>query len=243
MSRVNPVWFNANWAKNALELYEGVSKHAAELNVGFGFFFGLTQKFSLDSVVIETCKLFDTSNERYEKNTVPALCDYLTTHLTNDYIPRLDVEKLTRLGIPNIEAERMLREISAEQDLENTKVDILSQVRNLMPTRSNNPHLEKLFLFRNKVTAHSERLNEVLTEELRNLPSIDEIEKIVKWANNFCQFAVCVMTPSTAYVNSSKSARMAALNVAKKVLDKNFDDPSKTVAENSAAQEVFYSRL
>ena len=71
MSRVNPVRLNAYWAKNALDLYEGVSKHA--VNVGFGFFFWLTQKLSLDSVVIETCKLFYTSNQNHEKNTLPAL--------------------------------------------------------------------------------------------------------------------------------------------------------------------------
>src|SRR6267143_1625999 len=29
---LDPIWFNTYWVKNALELYEGVSKHAEELN-------------------------------------------------------------------------------------------------------------------------------------------------------------------------------------------------------------------
>jgi hypothetical protein len=66
---LDPVWYNTHWVKEALGLYEGVSKHADELNVNHAHFFGLVQKFALDVSVIGLCKLYDTSNPIYQKDT------------------------------------------------------------------------------------------------------------------------------------------------------------------------------
>ena len=89
VNMVDSVSHNVYWAQNALELYEGVSQHAEDLNKNFSHFFGLTQKFSLDCAVVGICKIFDTSNPRYEKDTVPALMGYLKHNLTDGYISRL----------------------------------------------------------------------------------------------------------------------------------------------------------
>src|SRR5690349_14665025 len=85
MALLNPVWFNTYWVKNALELYEGVTRHAGKLDE-HRHFFALVQKFSLDAVVLGLCKLFDRSNRQREKDTIPSLIDYLTNKLTDAYV-------------------------------------------------------------------------------------------------------------------------------------------------------------
>jgi hypothetical protein len=120
MNMVGPVSHNVYWAQNALELYEGVSQHADELNQNFGHFFGLTQKFSLDCAVVGICKIFDTSNPGYEKNTVPALMGYLKHSLTDAYISRLSKSNLTALFVTDADAERIVGNFRNKSDFEET---------------------------------------------------------------------------------------------------------------------------
>src|SRR5215469_6242075 len=44
---LDAVWRNTHWVDNALGLYEGVSKHADQVDKNYGRFFGLVQRFSL----------------------------------------------------------------------------------------------------------------------------------------------------------------------------------------------------
>ena len=95
---LDPVWFNTFWVKNALGLYEGVSKHADELNVNYGHFFGVIQRISLDSAVLGICKLFDKGSPSYQKDTIPELFYYLKKHLKGSYVIRARMETLTALA-------------------------------------------------------------------------------------------------------------------------------------------------
>jgi hypothetical protein len=161
MNMVAPVSHNVYWAQKALELYEGVSQHAEELKQNFGYyFFGLTQKFSLDCAVVGICKIFDTSNPKYEKDTVPALMDYLKHNLPDAYISRLSKSHLTALFVSDADAERIVGEFKNKCDFEKTKNKMLDSINNFMPNTDSNPPLKKLFRFRNKVAAHSERLDD-----------------------------------------------------------------------------------
>jgi hypothetical protein len=224
MAMLNPVWFNTYWVENALELYDGISQHANELTE-HNHFFALVQKFSLDAVVFGICKLFDCRNEQYEKDTIPRLVLYLSNHFTDTYVSRLDTSMLIALGVDHTNASRIVTNFHNHTDVLQTKNDMVEMINKLVPTRTQNPSLEKLFLYRNKVAAHQERLADVVRERLQYLPSTDEIEKINRWASDFCRLMACVLTNVTLLPNGI-SARMAALNVVAKVLGKNFD-PSK----------------
>jgi hypothetical protein len=76
MDLVRPVWVNTHWVKNALEQYEDLSQYAEELNKVHGHFWGITQKFALDSAVMGICKLYDTTNRRFKKYTIPELISH-----------------------------------------------------------------------------------------------------------------------------------------------------------------------
>lgn len=243
MTMLKPVWFNTNWVENALELYEGISQHAAELNTaGHGHFFGLVQHFSLDAAVLGICKLFDHSNKKYSKDTIHELMNYLKEHFTDTYVSRLDKKILIDLGLDDAAASQVAKAFREHTNLEQTKSNLIEILTKLMPSDDQNPQklsLKKLYDHRNKVVAHQERMTDVLRDELNKLPSMDEMEKINKWASDFCRLVACVLSPMSLLPNGI-SARTAALNVVAKVLDKNFN-PSKS---GSAYQEweAFYRK-
>jgi hypothetical protein len=140
-----------------------------------------------------------------------------------------------------ISAEKIVGEFKNRPDFEKTKNEMLALIGNYMPNPDGNTSLKKLFRFRNKVTAHAERLDDVLREELGRLPSMGEMEKIIGWAGHFCEFCTCVVT-NGVLLQFGFSARLAALNVAAKVLDKTFDDSSKSILENEEERNNFYKR-
>jgi hypothetical protein len=119
---------------------------------------------------------------------------------------------------------------------------MLTLFDSVMPTVERSPALAKLFAARNKVIAHQEQLDEALKEELKFLPSLEDMEKLAQWVRDFCKLLYCVLTPDTMLVDSVASARMAALNVAAKILGKDFDDPSKSPDQNYREREAFYKR-
>jgi hypothetical protein len=65
------------------------------------------------------------------------------------------------------------------------------------------------------------------------------MEKINNWASNFCELICCIMTNETLLPHTV-SARMAALHVVAKVLDKRFD--SATDGASYQAREAFFRR-
>jgi hypothetical protein len=230
---LDPVWFNTYWVENALGLYEGVSKHADELNTNHNTFFALVQKFSLDSAVIGICKLYDISNPTYQKDTVPALLDYLREHITNSHVFRLKSETLTALGTPQQGAMELAEKLKTSFD--KTKTEFIAALERLLPTRDNDAALSRLLTYRNKIGAYQERLSDALNDELRSLPSLHDMERLNKWSINFCTLCISLLTPNVTLLQNGRSSRIAALNVAVKVLDKKFD----TLADERA----FFSRI
>ncbi len=89
MIRLKPVWSNTFWIKNALDLCEGIWQHADDIPRQHHHFFALVEKFSVDAVVLGICKLFDRSNWRYDKDTIPDVLDYAKSYLTDEYVVRL----------------------------------------------------------------------------------------------------------------------------------------------------------
>jgi hypothetical protein len=80
-----------------------------------------------------------------------------------------------------------------------------------------NPPLKTLVGYRNKFVAHQERVSDAVKEQLRYLPSLDEMEKINEWAGNFCQLVACALT-NMSFLSNGPFARMTALHVVAKVL-------------------------
>jgi hypothetical protein len=235
---LNGVWFNTYWVKNALGLYEGITRYAVEL-VQHSHFIALVQQFSLDAAALGVCKLFDRSTPKFRKNTVPELMDYLTRHFTDDYISRLDIATLTALGVPQDKACNIVMKFHRGVDLPETKADLLKLLNTRMPNNET-VAIKTLLSYRNKFVAHQERVSEVVKAQVAELPSLDAMEKINEWASNFCQLVACILTNMTLSSNSGSSARIAALHVVAKVLGKDFH-PSKDGASYQE-WETFYSR-
>lgn len=238
MARLRPVWINTYWVQNALELCEGIWKHGDELSEQHhGHFFGLVHNFALTSAVLGICKLFDLSNPRYDKDTIPDLFDYVKTTFTDTYASRLDKGTLIDLGVCDVAATRIVTCFNRASDFTQTKDDLMRIVEHLMPTCDNSPTLKQLFLVRDKFIAHQERVCFSSREQCDHLPSLDEMEKLNNWACTFCQFTGCIMTNET-FLPHTVSARMAALNVVAKILGKNFE----VSGDDYQGQEAFFSR-
>jgi hypothetical protein len=230
---LNGVWANTYWVKNALELYEGITQHAADLDA-HTHFFALVQQFSLDAAALGICKLFDRSTPTYKKNTVPELVDYLTNNFTDDYVSRLDIRTLENLGICKADANYIVNNFHRGGALTAAKTNLLNLIRKTMPAPENSS-LKTLVGYRNKFVAHQERVNDAVKEQLRYLPSLDEMTKINEWANNFCHLVAYVLT-DTSFLSNGPSARMAALHVVAKVLDIDLDRASYQ------EREAFYKK-
>jgi hypothetical protein len=65
-------------------------------------------------------------------------------------------------------------------------------------------------------------LNTSNNHEVQHLPSLDDLEKLNHWSCRFCQLLACTLTNET-FAPHAVSARMAALDVVAKVLEKKFD--------------------
>jgi hypothetical protein len=162
---------------------------------------------------------------------------YLKDNLTQTFIGRLvDPSILIELGVPEPDAKRIIAEFRTNHDFPTTKKEFLSMLKSKMPRSGRNPSLRQIFLYRNKVAAHQEALTDAVEHQLRDLPSIDEMEKLNKWAIDFCLLVRSIMTNGT-YLRHGVSARIAALNVVAKVLGKNFGPSERQ------ERKTFYSRL
>ncbi len=239
MTRLMPVWRNTYWIKNALELCEGIWQHAGEIPEHHHHFFGLVNNFTLRSALLDICKLFDRSNRRFAKDTIPDLMNYAKNQFTEAYASRLDTRNLVDLGVSDADAQRIVQGFNTRGNYSQARDDLFSNIERLMPTCKNNSTLEKLFLVRDKVVAHQERLDCALHEQVNHLPSLDDMEKVNDWSSNFCQLIACMLTSETLLPHGV-SARMAALHIVAKVLDKEFY-PSKDRAADEE-WDAFYKR-
>lgn len=228
-----PIWLNAHWARSSLEMYDGISMHAGEINkTNHGHFFGLAQQLSLDGAVIAICKLYDTSNPRYEKHTIPELLKFFEDQFSQDQARYVGEKDMIQLGIESQDAKTILTKMAAPAEYADARNLLITKLKEKMPTADNNPSLKRLVTYRNKVGAHQEQLDEALKATLRALPPLEKMEELADWAENFCHFIMNILSTSTTYVRSCISAKMAALNVAAKILDKNFDENKDYAARN-----------
>jgi hypothetical protein len=228
-----PVLLNCYWVKCGLGLHEGISKHAKEINEKHGHFFGVTMKFSIHEAVNCLCKIYDISNNRYKKHTVYELLNFLKTTDTfnkknNFYIKIMHKQqKLKELGLSEI-----TNFLNKDIEFEKNKKEFFDCFEKNIPNKDSNDTLSKLFKYRNKVLAHTEILNTENIHELTYLPPIEEMEKLNNWAIKFIDLFCDFFDFSPPSINIC--SRMAALNVVKKVLDKNL----LTLEE----QDDFYKR-
>jgi hypothetical protein len=239
MIRLKPVWLNTFWIKNALDLCEGIWQHADDIPGQNHHFFALVEKFSIDAVVLGICKLFDRVNRRYDKDTIPEVLDFAKAHLTDTYVARLDTRVLIDLGVSDAQATNIVTGFNTRSAFPQTRDTLFNLLDDLMPTRKANSPLEQLFLFRDKVVAHQERVGCALAAQLKYLPSVGDMDKINNWSSNFCELISCIMTNETLLPHTV-SARMAALHVVAKVLDKNFD--SATGGASYQEREAFFRK-
>jgi hypothetical protein len=217
-STLYPVWFNTYRVRTALELYEGVSTHADELQ-NHSHFFGLIQNISLDYAALGICRMFDKSSTRYRRDTIFATFEFLKVNLTSTYTRRVKSDNLIRMGIASNISLNMNAKLI--EDFESHKNVLLDEIAHSMPSIKNNESLEKLFTYRDKVLAHQERLTDDLKDKLKFLPSLGHMEDINRWVENFCALSMSLLS-NTTLLPPSFSARIAALNVIAKLLDKDF---------------------
>jgi hypothetical protein len=243
MSVMEPVWYNTYWVKNALEQWEGVSKYATELNKVHGHFWGLTQKFALDAAVIGLCKLYDTSNKRYPKHTVHELLDYLQKNLTQETGSNVQKNDLLALTISEEVATQIISDFRSPENFKEAKVKLINAIDSVLPNKDSGSPLERIFMVRDKIVAHQEQLSDAIKEQTKSLPPLEDMEKLNQWANSFCQLFAHIFVPNTMLGDSCISARMAALNIVKKVLGRTFNDPAKSSMENYEEQRAFYERI
>ena len=166
----------------------------------------------------------------------------LKAHLTPTFISRLTPTILVELGVAIEDANALVNKFGCKDAFDDSKSEMLTLLDRLMPDRETHPALKKLFRHRNKVVAHEEKLDSILSEQLKFVPSLGDMHDLNKWAGDFSRFALCVLTPNETIIDSCISARMAALNVAAKLLGKTFDDPSKSFAANAADRSAFFTR-
>ena len=160
--------------------------------------------------------------------------DYLTNNSADDFISRVDISTLENLGIGKDEATSFVIKFHQGEDLTETKSHLLNLLRSAMPNLKT-PSLKTLVGYRNKFVTHQERVSDAVKEQLRYLPSLDEMEKLNKWAGNFCQLVACGLT-DMSFLSNGPSARMAALHVVAKVLGKDLNHCSYE------EREAFYKK-
>ena len=223
MCRLKPLWTNTYWIKNALDLCEGIWQHGAEIPPRHHHFFALVQEFALRSAVLDTCKLYDHSNRRFAKDTIPALLQYARDHFTDTYICRVDEKQLVNLGVCVEDARLIVHGFKAGSGSSATKDRLFALLEPLLPACATNSTLEKLFLVRDKVVAHQEQLTGAMHGRVKDLPSLDEMEKLNAWSMSFCEFVACLLS-NESFLPHPVSARMAALHVVAKILGKDFEN-------------------
>lgn len=222
---IMPIWCNTYYVHTALEFYDGIAAHESEINkTTHGHFFGLAQQFAINAVIIGLYKIYDVSNPRYEKHTVPALFDILEENLPVSGLIRVEEADLVALGFSPENARKFICASVSEETFAPLRDTFFRSLKEFMPQITEGSALDRLIRFRNKVGAHQEKLNDMDKELVKTLPQLEEIAAINKWADNFCKFVVHAIMQNTSLSSPSTSARMAAKNVIAKVIGKDFDD-------------------
>lgn len=236
-----PVWHNTVWIKDALDLYDGISgKHVKDLNrMNYGFFFGLVQRFTIESAVLGICRIYDKSNKDYKKHTIYEMVSHLEAN--KQYVPDLYKDNISFALLGFTENETSAFPFKLESSF--VQDSFIGEVLKRMPTIETDPSLKRLVLNRNKALAHQEQVEDDLRELLKSFPSLEEMARLNDWAYGFCEFYVNCLIPNLSIVRRAASSRMAALNLIKKLLGKDFNDPSKSAMQNYSEREDFYASI
>jgi AbiU2 len=242
MEVVGPVWLNTYWVENALGICEGIWSHANEINAEHRHFFGLTSKYATDAAVLGICRLYDTSNPKYRKDTVFSLLRHFKNNFSAFFPVRLRESFLVELGASGEIAQRIVACLHSSSDISEKKEGIISLLDRHVPRPNNNSCLKLLFTHRDKVIAHQEQLSTLsalLKSQLKFLPSLAEMESLNNWAMSLCRLVVTGLSNETLLPHPV-SARIAALNVIAKVLGKNFNPHGGAAAYQE--WEAFYQK-
>ncbi len=234
------VWLNTFNVTNAINVYGALGKHAQELNKYHASFWGLTQRFSMNSAVMSICKLYDVSNKHFIKNTVPRLFNYLEDNLQITNAPSIQAERLIKIGVPADTASEIVLRLNKRDTFDAAKKEMLAEILSHLPSAKSDKSLKRIFTVRNKSLAHQEELDNVLEEQVKFLPSLEEMERLNNWAIHFCELLSDVFNQQLPV--TSKCSHMATKNVIKKFLGLNFDDPSLTEMDNFEARKRFYAK-
>jgi hypothetical protein len=222
MCRLKQVWTNTYWIKNAWTCAREYGRTALKSPRNITIFFALVQEFALQSAILDTCKLYDQTNRRFAKDTIPDVLQYAEDHFSYTYNSRVDEAQLVDLGVCAEDARLIVNGFKSGSDYSATKDRLFAHLEPLLPTCATNSTLEKLFLVRDKVIAHQEQLTDAVHELVKYLPSLHEMETLNAWSMSFCEFMACLLSNET-FLPHAVSARMAALHVVAKILGKDFE--------------------
>ncbi|PIQ97853.1 MAG: hypothetical protein COV67_01965 [Nitrospinae bacterium CG11_big_fil_rev_8_21_14_0_20_56_8] len=160
-------------------LYFEIAKNAKEINnQKFGKFFGIVQNSALNSAILEICKIYEL-NDQFKLYSIPALCRFISNQdLTTppDEFAK-DVRKLeiylgkNRNNLPSLFSDKIIGQI-----IDKSK-DSIRQLKGFDWMRN---ALKMAKQMRDKHTAHAE-IHELMIKG----PSIHNMEKLLKWAENF----------------------------------------------------------
>jgi len=243
-----PAFHNVYLNKNALETYEAIAKHADEINKGQkGFYFALAQRFALDFAVIGICKLYDKDERTH---SVYALFKFFADNFSVNHISKIRGDELCGFGLSNEEVAEyapFLADAYSSLSFDKSKFAqvkerLIAKLYEQIPSKENNAALKTLFGYRDKFVAHQERVKPEVEQQYKNVPSLDELEKLNAFAHNMCRL-IGIVFDCGFVVDSVQSGFVATCNVIAKVLDVDFEDSSKALAENYKARELFYEHL
>ncbi|HAX92018.1 MAG TPA: hypothetical protein DCY07_07410 [Rhodospirillaceae bacterium] len=219
MKAVLPVWHNVYWAKAVIQMYEAIAACASEVNEAKrGLFFGTVQRLAINDAVITLCKLYDASNKYSDKHALPDLHKVFASTFSPHHAPLLSEERLIALGIQKEKVTNLLTSLSSPDAFDPTKARLLRLLECARPSEGSSSSLKKIFDYRNKIGAHQEQLTAEAKNKLRLLPSIDEMDELWLWADNFCKFVVSTLGGYVLHP-SGRSTKTATLNVVAKILD------------------------
>lgn len=211
---ISPIWSNIFWARKALGIYDGISERAGDINkTNHKKFFSLAQNLALEAAVITVCKIFETGNRNHKKHTILELCALFERELKLEHVTWNDLtwNGLSDLGMDEKTSKEFA--ILLNKNSVAMGVALMEWLRKQMPSSKNNPALKNLSAYRNKIAEHQECLNEVKITSARQLPSFEDMERIISWAEKFCVFVGRSLLGSNPFVAPCTSAKTATLNV------------------------------
>ncbi len=233
---IDPIWLNTYWVHQALGVYEAIGTQAKIVNSdkNKSHFWGMSQQFALSHAVIVLFKIYDPSNKSHFKHCLPKAYELLKQRLYKTGLSHVEIYQLTNLGFTQQEAEHVCEQIKNNRlNLDN---DFLNILKSRMPD-VNDSAFKRIQEFRNSIGAHQKVLSE---EDKKELPSLEDMERLNLWAEHFCQLLASIIGNRTLIDHTTPCGRMSTLNAIKAAyrLDFNFD-----TADGRAAHEAFYNRV